>query len=264
MLKDSHAVAGPDALAQDSSKLLPTGKTTRARAVLDRPPQPLGWNTTDEDEIALRRWRGRTEITTLEALEPKQEIFGTFRVRSESGGSYEIEIRSLDQRINSCGCIDHRVNGLGTCKHIEGILAVLRRQDAAAFDVVSKTRLRHDAVGAGGARVEIFLDRRAAARPALAWPVSGARVSGASLRAARDWLRPFLKSSGDLDIDPGKVAKLLAAWPSAPASVRRSVRISRHFNPWVEREQRKRSRVKARAKFLGDVERGKASFDLVK
>ena len=33
---------------------------------------------------------------------------------------------------------------------------------------------------------------------------------------------------------------------------------------WLERESRERSRTKARAKFLADVERGKASFDLVK
>jgi superfamily II DNA or RNA helicase len=271
MLKDSHAMAGQDAPAQEPSKQRATGKTARARAVLDRPPQAQGWNTTDEEEIALRRWRGRTEVIALEALEPKQPIFGTFRSRAvpearfatTSGGSYEIEIRSFDQHINSCGCIDHRVNGLGTCKHIEGVLAVLRRQDAAAFDVVSKTR-QHYAIGAGSARIEIFLDRRGAARPALVWP-----VSGGSMRAARDWLRPFLrssglKSSGELDVDPGKVAKLLAAWQSAPTHVRRSIRVSRHINPWVEREQRQRSRVKARAKFLGDVERGKASFDLVK
>ena len=31
---------------------------SKASAVLERPPQ-LGWRTTDEDEIALRRWRGR-------------------------------------------------------------------------------------------------------------------------------------------------------------------------------------------------------------
>ena len=133
-------MAGQDAPAQEPSKPRGAGKTARARAVLDRPPQSQGWNTTDEEEIALRRWRGRTEVTAFEVLEPKQPIFGTFRIRAvpearfaaTSGGSYEIEIRSLDQHINSCGCIDHRVNGLGTCKHIEGVLAVLRRQEFVA------------------------------------------------------------------------------------------------------------------------------------
>jgi hypothetical protein len=48
----------------------PDGKRGRARAVLDRPPPgPQGWRTTDDDEIALRRWRGSTEIVAIEGLE---------------------------------------------------------------------------------------------------------------------------------------------------------------------------------------------------
>jgi superfamily II DNA or RNA helicase len=46
--------------------------------------------------------------------------------------------------------------------------------------------------------------------------------------------------------------------------VRRLIRVSRHFGPWVERERRLRSREEARAAFLADVESGKASFDLVR
>ena len=104
----------------------------KARAVLDKPPQQ-GWRTTDEDEIALRRWRGRTEIVAIEPLEREQPLFGTFRAQSGRGGFYEVEIRSLDRFVNSCGCIDHRVNALGTCKHIEGVLAALRRRGAKAI-----------------------------------------------------------------------------------------------------------------------------------
>jgi hypothetical protein len=62
------------------------GRTSRARrkarAVLDRPPLQ-GWRTTDEDEVALRRWRGRTEIFAVEPIELEQPIFGAFRVRSD-------------------------------------------------------------------------------------------------------------------------------------------------------------------------------------
>src|SRR5436189_2524884 len=99
------------------------GAQATAERALDRPPPLQGWRTTDEDEIAMRRWRGRTEILAVEALEPAQPVFGTFRVHSGSGGFYEVEIRDLDDLHNSCGCIDHRANGLGTCKHIEGVLA---------------------------------------------------------------------------------------------------------------------------------------------
>src|SRR5215207_236885 len=84
----------------------------RARKVLEKPPV-LGWRSTDEDELNVRRWRGRTEIARIEALEPECGLFGTFRVRSTSGSAYEVEIRDLAARNNSCGCVDHRVNGLG-------------------------------------------------------------------------------------------------------------------------------------------------------
>lgn len=247
MLRESHVIARHDASAQVSQKRAAGGKT-RARAVIDRPPAIDGWSTTDEVEIELRRWRGRTEISEVEPLEPDHPWLGTFRVRLERGGAYEVEIRSLDDTINSCGCIDHRVNGLGTCKHIEGVIAVLRRQGAPAN-------------GQAGAnqRVEIFLDRRDGAVPAIAW-ADGPRRG----RAVREWLASFLKSDGTLKPEPARVAELLKAWPTAPAHVRRHIRISGHFWPWLERLQRQRGRDRRRATFLRDVERGRASFELTR
>jgi hypothetical protein len=223
----------------------------KARAVLDRPPAAEGWRTTDADEIALRRWRGSTEIVAIEALEAEHPIFGTFRARSGSGGAYEVEIRSLDGFANSCGCIDHRVNALGTCKHIEGVLAALRRRGVKAFRA---------AAAAGGSRVEIFLDRRDTPRPRVAWPTADAKDVG----AARDWLRPWLAPDGTLGEDPDTVAALVAAAPGAPAKVRRGLRVSRHLGTWLDRHRRRRSRQEARAAFLAEVAAGTASFDLVR
>ena len=249
MLRDSHVKTGHDVALSTPPQHRAKGKKRPARAVIERPPQPLGWNTTDSDEIALRQWRGRTEIFDLEALEPRQPVLGTFRVRSDSGGQYDVEVRSLDEHVNSCGCMDHRVNGLGTCKHIEGVIALLQRRHATA---VKK------AAAAGRTRVEVFIDRRQTLRPAIIWP------PGDQTRAVLDWLRPFLKPDGSLTTAPAKIAALVAAWPSAPAKVRRALRVSRHFGPWIERERRERSRAKSRTKFLADVERGTASFDLVR
>src|ERR1700736_6969202 len=134
----------------------------KARAVLDR-PVVQGWRTTDEDEIALRRWRGRTDIVAIEALEPEHAFFGTFRAQSGSGNSYEVEIRSLDAPRNSCGCIDHRVNGLGTCKHIEGVLAALEGRRGKAF---------HAAAVQQSPRIEVYLGRRDAAVPVVSYPAA--------------------------------------------------------------------------------------------
>lgn len=77
-------------------------------------------------------------------------------------------------------------------------------------------------------------------------------------------MAPYVSRDGSLKTAPEAIAKLVVAWESAPAPVRRHLRVSSHFGPWLEREQRRRTREKGRERFLADVERGKASFDLVK
>jgi hypothetical protein len=149
-----------------------------AQTIIKRPAASQGWDTSDEHEIELRRWRGRTEITTVQALEPAQPVFGTFRARSESGAAYDVEIRSLNGGDNSCGCIDHQVNGLGTCKHIEGVLEGLRRRGVRVF---------RQAARAGPSRVELFVRRSGAPTPTLIWP----RQTEAGTRAVKAWLAPL-------------------------------------------------------------------------
>src|SRR5579862_6012874 len=217
---------------------------SRARKVLES-PRPVGWKTSDAEEIELRRWRGRTEIESIEALEPAFGLFGTFRVRSGSGGLYEVEIRDLAGPNNSCGCIDHRVNGLGTCKHIEGVLAALRgRSGARAF---------RRTAAEGSPRVEIFAARAGEARPMML----ASRAPGA---AAPAWLAPFLTEDGALKTEPADIAALLEAAGAAPAEVR----VSRHFGPWLDRERRLAVRGAAREAFLADIAAGRASWDVVK
>ena len=223
----------------------------KARAVLDHPPLLQGWRTTDEEEIALRRWRGRSEIITIEALETDQSFFGTFRAQSGSGAFYDVEIRSLDDFANSCGCIDHRVNGLGTCKHIEGVLAALRQRGVKAFRA---------AAARGNPRIEVFLDRREAARPTLLWPAG----DGRHMATARGWLASFVEPDGTLASDPNKVEALFSAWRAASADIRRLIRVSRHFSPWLDRLRRESSREDARATFLAEIKDGAASFDLLR
>src|SRR5580704_14719077 len=224
----------------------------KAEAVLDKPTLQPGWLTSDDDEITLRRWRGRTEILSVKTTEPDQPYFGTFRAESASGGSYNVEICNLDGFANSCDCIDYRVNGLGTCKHIEGTLAAIARGRAKSFRA---------ARSAGSPRVEIFLDRLNGAAPAIIWP---AERSGRDYRAASDWLRPYLATDGTLAREPERIEALLAAWDAAPPRVRAIARVSGHFTPWLARLRRERARVEARAAFEADVEAGRATLNIVK
>lgn len=220
-----------------------TKRKSKARKVLEK-PQLLGWNTTDADEIQIRQWRGRAEIAKVEALEPQFGPYGTFRVQSGTGGLYEVEIRDLTARTNSCGCIDHRVNGLGTCKHIEGVLLALKKKmGARAFAA---------AAAKGSPRVEAFVRRIGEPSPML----GGAALIG-DIRA---FIKPFLAKNGMLASDAEVITRLLAVAPGAPDGLR----ISRHFGPAIERERRLATREKARAKFLAAVEAGKADFDVVK
>jgi superfamily II DNA or RNA helicase len=225
-------------------------RATRAKSVLQRAPV-LGWRTSDEDEIALRRWRGRTEILDVTAVEPDQGFFGSFRARSASGGVYEVEIRDLNGFTNSCGCIDHRVNGLGACKHIEGVLAALARGKVRAFRAAAK---------AGDPRTEIFLDRRAAGTPVVVWPSTADEEALAPVRA---WLQPWLRNDGTLTPEPDRIEALLAASPQAPATVVSAMRLSRHFGPWLERARRERARLAARDDFEADLAAGRDTIDVL-
>jgi superfamily II DNA or RNA helicase len=210
-----------------TKKPTPLRRRRKARKVLEK-PQVLGWKTSDADEVAVRLWRGRSEIDRVEPLEPQHGPYGAFRVRSATGGLYEVEIRDLKERTNSCGCIDHRVNGLGTCKHIEGVLFALRKKAGA--------RAFAAAAAKGSPRVEAFLgpDRE----PAL----GGAPPD----EAARAFLKPFVKRKDGLASDPETIARLVEAAPGAPGTVR----VSRYFRGWIERRRRLAARETARANFV--------------
>jgi len=238
---------GPAEMARPRKRI----RRTNARAVLERPALAQGWLTTDDDEIAVRRWRGRTEIIEIEALESDHPVFGTFRTRSGTGGSYEVELRSLTEVSNSCGCIDHRVNGLGTCKHIEGVLAALHRRSAKEFREASRK---------ASGRIEIFLDRRDIPKLTVTRP-----ADQAATQMPWTWLQPYLfRGDGMVDAEPERVEALIQAWRSAPAKIRRLIRVSRHLGLWLDRIKRERARVEKRATFLSDVEARRTSLDFLR
>jgi superfamily II DNA or RNA helicase len=223
---------------------------SRAKRILDRAPPTHGWLSSDDDEIERRRWRGQTEILAVEALEPAFAYFGTFRVRSASGGSYEVELRSLAERLNTCGCADYRVNGLGTCKHIEGVLAALRRRGKRAFAAAARE---------GSSRVELFAPRQGEAAPRLLWP------AGAAAEPLRSLLNPFLAQDDTLrDSAPASVETILAALEAAAPATRALVRVSRYLTSWIAEAHRRTARAEARARFLAEVEVGRASLDLLR
>ena len=80
------------------------------------------WRTTDEEEHAKRRERASIEEMKVKALDVV-DGFGIYEVshpaEDRRTAKYRVEIRSLDEPINTCDCPDFAKSGLGTCKHIE-------------------------------------------------------------------------------------------------------------------------------------------------
>ena len=208
-----------------------------------------GWLTSDEDEIERRRLRGRNEAIRIEALEPDQEFFGAFLARSDNRKSYHVEIRSLGEHSNSCDCPDHRINGLGTCKHIE-----------ATLDRLEKGRKRRfrEAATQGSPRIEIYLDRRDG-KIRIHWP----RGSRSDSRA-RALLSPFISEDGVLLAAPlDALPALTRTLAKAPAQVKAQIRQSRLLDDWLEDLDRRAVMQHARQAFESDVANGKRSLDMV-
>ncbi|OQA32730.1 MAG: ATP-dependent helicase HepA [Betaproteobacteria bacterium ADurb.Bin341] len=89
------------------------------------------WVTTDEEERALRRERAAEEPMRVRPLSSSRaELFQDYAVsRTDVPDAlpYTVELRSLGEPVNSCTCPDFRKNFLGTCKHVERVLASVRR-----------------------------------------------------------------------------------------------------------------------------------------
>ncbi|MDD4914349.1 MAG: DEAD/DEAH box helicase [Methylococcales bacterium] len=84
-----------------------------------------GLGTAVEEAIQERVKKGRNEVKVK--LLSGNLGFGTWQATSMVSAthwqrSYQVQIRSLDQRMNYCTCPDLASNRLGTCKHIEAVL----------------------------------------------------------------------------------------------------------------------------------------------
>ena len=97
-------------------------------------PAAHDWRTTDTDEINKRRRRAQIEPLRVTEMGGDHPIFASFRVSSGSGMAYSVEIRSLRERLCFCTCVDFRINGLGTCKHVEATLHYLEARHGRRFD----------------------------------------------------------------------------------------------------------------------------------
>lgn len=81
-----------------------------------------------EWQRALRRQFGREQSFGFENI-GTEPVFSEFRVSNpESKRAYRVAIRGRLPGDNYCACLDYATNELGTCKHIEFVLARLEKK----------------------------------------------------------------------------------------------------------------------------------------
>jgi len=106
-----------------SNRSVKEPKLSRAHRPVDL--APADW------QRALRRQFGREQTFVLENR-GDQPFFSEFRVGNpQSKASYRVAIRGLNAGDNYCSCPDYATNELGTCKHIEFVLARLEKKRGA-------------------------------------------------------------------------------------------------------------------------------------
>ena len=94
-----------------------------------------------EQQISARRERAHGSIVRI-LTRPDGNLYGDYSVRSASNKTYRVAMRGPGLFDNYCSCPDFAVNTLGTCKHIEALLARLRKRRGKALDCEVFNRAR--------------------------------------------------------------------------------------------------------------------------
>lgn len=204
-------------------------------------PQPTGWISTDTEEIEKRRLRGQTELMKIRCLDEKYAPFSSYTV-STSSSSYTIEIRSLNDLSNSCSCPDFQTSGLGTCKHIEGVLYRCKRK-------TGKSPL-----------AEIYISLNEKPQIRIVWPNVSEHIS-----SLQSLLGPYFSANNILlssEVTAG-IASIQNALNQADPSLRNCVRISPLLLQWLEEKKRNTADQYSKEQFLADVKEGKRTLQML-
>jgi hypothetical protein len=197
-------------------------------------PSPHNWRTTDEDEINRRRARARTEEFRISNADPRHPIFSDFRVRSGSGLTYSVEVRDVRQRQFACDCVDFRINGLGTCKHVEAVLLHLEARFKRLFRAAEQD---------GSPRLDVVPDPRSDSIRLLGG-------DGALPRALKSWF------DADGILCKGMPEEAIEALKQLEADEAPGLRLSQELGPWLEGRRRAVERKQLRRDYELKVQSG--------
>ncbi len=197
-------------------------------------PSSHDWRTTDTDEINKRRQRARDEAFTISNADPRHPLFSNFRVASRSGLTYSVEIRDVREHQFACDCVDFRINGLGTCKHVEAVLLQLERRFKRLFQAATQQ---------GSPRVDLIPD------PALG-TLRLLHGNGSLPKAVRGWF------DADGALTQGSAEDTVAALEKLRQADYPELRVSQEVAPWLENRRRAEERKQLRRDYELRVQSG--------
>src|ERR1043166_1133892 len=197
-------------------------------------PSMHNWRTTDEDEVNRRRLRAQTEDFRIANADPRHPIFSNFRVKSGSGLTYSVEIRDVRQRQFGCDCVDFRINGLGTCKHVEAVLLHLQGRFRRLFEAAARN---------GTTRCDVVPDAASGSGRLL--------KNGGSLPTA---LAKWFDKEGELR--GGVLEEAVGSLKKLAESHLPELRLSQELGPWLESRHRAAARKTPRREYELKVQNG--------
>ena len=188
-----------------------------------------------EQQIAERR--DRAAAMQLQVLKrPANGPYGDYTVKSASGKTYRVAVRGPGLFENYCSCPDFAVNTLGTCKHVEAMLAALRRRRQTALARAKYQRTRASIALQYGETIEVRLHMPGTPSPAL-----------------RSLAAEFFDSEGVLRHEQyGRFAQLLEALRNADGQAV----IYSDVLEYIDRENELADGLELERKFLARLKRG--------
>jgi SNF2 family DNA or RNA helicase len=113
-------------------------KSTRRKSTKNKfKSKPLLSNTKKPNDLTVEEWQTilRRQIAQRTVFKISNIGFGAVYsdysvYNASTKNTYKVALRSSDNSLNFCSCYDFKTNQLGTCKHIEAVLAYIRKKPA--------------------------------------------------------------------------------------------------------------------------------------
>lgn len=222
----------------------------------------LGTMIAREVAIQARRDRARREFFRIEHMspvmpkQPESKFLGLYTITGESSIPYDVLIRDPDPEhyVNRCSCPDYESASLGTCKHVEAVLAHIRRKHAPQIRAAKPRLLEVN-------RLTVYVTLRYVGDGAwTAAPVYDHALDPGLMRLVNHYLMPYMHL---LEDDPPRFLERLARFLEEVENFGGKAIVEQEVYDYAETAKGRSERDARRRELISAVEAGQARLDLL-